>query len=62
MTITQMNKVIKEMKEVIKFENDKTHLNVMSKSLDPYMEIEYVTIETEINGIRIGARKEVQND
>lgn len=62
MTITKMNKILKEMKEVIKFENDKTDINVMSSSIDPYRNTESVHIATTINGINISARKEVKND
>lgn len=56
MTITEVKQILKEMKEVIKFEDCKTEISVLNNSVDPYIaDREQVRIETEINNIFITA-------
>ena len=42
MKISEMNKILKEMKEICKFKDNETDVNVSSKSADPYFNFEGV--------------------
>lgn len=54
MTITEVKQILKEMKEVVKYEDNKTEISVLNNSVDPYISNrEQVRIETEINDIFI---------
>lgn len=56
MTITEVKQILKEMKEVVKYEDNKTEISVLNSSVDPYISNrEQVRIETEINDIFITA-------
>lgn len=56
MTITEVKQILKEMKEVVKYEDNKTEISVLNNSVDPYISNrEQVRIETEINDIFITA-------
>ena len=53
MRISEMNKILKEMKEICKFKDDETDVNVSSKNADPYFNFEGVKLKTTINDIDV---------
>ena len=53
MKISEMNKILKEMKEICNFKDNETDVNVSSKSADPYFNFEGVKIKTTINDIDV---------
>lgn len=56
-----MNKILKEMKEIVKFDDKETEIFVQSMDIDPYQPHESVRIETTINNISIGLYKNLDN-
>lgn len=61
MTIAEMNKCIKEIKEIVKIEDSKTRIDVSSKSFDPYRE-DIIRVQTKINGYNIVIDKFVEKN
>ena len=59
MKISEMNKILKEMKEIVKFDDKETDIFVKSMDIDPYQPHESVRIETTINNINIGLFKDL---
>ena len=53
MRISEMNKILKEMREICKFKDDETDVNVSSKNADPYFNFEGVKLKTTINDIDV---------
>lgn len=62
MKISEMNKILKEMKEVCNFKDDETDVNVSSKNADPYFNFEGVKIKTTINDIDVYMSKIVSEN
>lgn len=61
MTISEMNKTLKEMKEICPFKDSETQIRVHSKSIDPYMPDENIKLETTINGIDVVLYKNMKS-
>ena len=59
MKISEMNKILKEMKEICNFKDDETDVNVSSKNADPYIPIEGVKLKTTINNIDVFMSKSI---
>lgn len=53
MKISEMKKILKEMKEICKYRDDRTQIVVRSSSIDPFVYDERVRLDTNINGINI---------
>ena len=62
MTISEMNKVLKEMKEICTFKDSESTIRVQSRAYDPYDMKECVKVETIINDIHIYLTKEINKD
>lgn len=62
MTISEMNKVLKEMKEICTFKDSESTIRVQSRTYDPYDMKECVKVETIINDIHIYLTKEINKD
>lgn len=59
MTISEMNKVLKEMKEICNFKDSETYIAVRSKTIDPCIYDEHIKLETTINGIDVHLFKDM---
>lgn len=53
MKISEMNKILKEMKSICNFKDNETEIKVRSAEVDPCISDEMVKIETQINGITV---------
>lgn len=59
MKISEMNKILKEMKDIVKFDDKETEIYVRSRCVDPYQPDESVKIKTTINGIYVELLKDL---
>ncbi|MBQ8424445.1 MAG: hypothetical protein IJX17_00285 [Clostridia bacterium] len=59
MKISEMKKILKEMKEICNFKDSETEINVRSRSADPMFYDERVSIRTTINGIHVALDKDI---
>ena len=62
MKISEMNKILKEMKEICKFKDNETDVNVSSKNADPCFNFEGVKLKTTINDIDVYMSKIVSEN
>lgn len=62
MTISEMNKTLKEMKGICNFKDGESTIRVQSRAFDPYDIKEHIKVETIINGIHIYLTKEINKD
>ena len=61
MKITEMNKILKDMKAICPFKDSETEICVRSKEVDPVSYTEKVCLRTVINGISVYMDKFIDN-
>lgn len=62
MKISQLKKVLKEMKSIVDYKDTQTNIEVQAKSVDPWIEDERVWIHTTINDIDITLHKRLNKE